>query len=584
MLQKYLSENKIFWISIIIVLAGLVSPFIIFEDRAGIFEILGHYIKSFLEIVNVSMIGLESQIRLDIPRENRGILSSYNVLNLFIYILLLLGAIFYKVSKGKETRFLRYIFSIIFLSKFLGLITAIIFFFVYLEHIRGIFFLHTFVGLIMTTAHLLLAFGILKYLEGQKILDAVTKQYGEKESIVLIETSKWTRFFHHLMDNLTMLLVLSPIVMNMIRIPNLKETANSLSNFFGDRPTIMLFIMIWRVIYYFSFEATLGITSAKLLSETRVVDEDGNKPSVGKIAVRTLLRIVPFEAFTFFMHSGLHDRSSQTYVVNEKRTGVKGSRYFLIIPIFLILGFSIWYGIEKYEEAKFKRIYEAEEKLKKEEFLEKIKTLSTNDILTLKAINYDHKGIFLKAESIENDLITFVILDSEKDYKPYFGENYTKYQAPDLVEKIYEIEKKNPETIRLSKAQIIKANEVTGEEYYEKKNGLKVLGKQFEIAEIESYFGPRLSVSLSSDYSEQSEIVLQNIGWPVDIISVSKFKVQYGKLPFTLNKQNYNNVVLVGEKGENFDFEIKVKDTLNRISSYKISKKEELEPTIKKIK
>lgn len=584
MVQKYLSENKIFWISIIIVVAGLVSPLVIFEDRAGIFEILGHYLKGFLEIVNVSMIGLERQIRLDIPRENRGILSSYNILNLFIYILLLLGTIFYKVSKSKETRFLRYIFSIIFLSKSLGLITAIIFFFVYLEHIRGIFFLHTFMGLIITTVHLLLAFGILKYLESQKILDVITKQYGDKESIVLIETSKWTRFFHHLMDSLTMLLVLSPIMMNVIRIPNLKETADSLSNFFGDKPTVMLFIMICRVIYYFSFEATLGVTSAKLLSETRVVDEDGNKPSVGKIAARTLLRIVPFEAFTFFMHSGLHDRSSQTYVVNEKRTGVKGSRYFLIIPIALFLGLATWYGIEKYDEAMARRIYEAEEKQKNEDFAEKVKTLSTNDILTLKSINYDHEGLFLKAEKIKNDFVTFVILDIEKDYKPYFGENYSKYQAPDLVEKIYDIEKQNPETIRLSKAQILKANEVTGEEYYKRKVGLTVYGKQFEITEIDAYFGPRLSVYSVSDYSENSEIVLQNKGWTADIISVSKFKLAYGELPFRLGKQNYNNVTLSGEKSETYDFEITVKDTLERISRYKISKKEDAQPTIKRVK
>ena len=584
MVQKYLSENKIFWISIIVAVAGLFLPFLVFENNTSVLQISGIYLKSFLELINVSLFGLEKEFSIEIPNRQFRYVFEYNTLNAFFYVLLLFGALLYKKSKGKETRLLRYVFSIIFISKLFSLGISVIFFLIYLTSVKGLFLLSTVVSFATLAFHLWVVFGILNYLRDAKILESVTNQYREKQSIVLVETSKWTRFFHHLMDNITIVLVISPIVIGVVRIPSLQDFLNSFSNSFGERPVLVLIIAICRVIYYFSFEATLGVTSAKLLSETRVVDEDGNKPSVGKIAVRTLLRIVPFEAFTFFMHSGLHDRSSQTYVVNEKRTGVKGSRYFLIIPIALFLGLATWYGIEKYDEAMARRIYEAEEKQKNEDFAEKVKTLSTNDILTLKSINYDHEGLFLKAEKIENDFVTFVILDIEKDYKPYFGENYSKYQAPDLVEKIYDIEKQHPETIRLSKSQILKANEMTGEEYYERKVGLTVFGKQFEITEIDAYFGPRLSVYSTSDYSENSEIVLQNKGWTADIISVSKFKLAYGELPFRLSKQNYNNVTLSGEKSEIYDFEITVKDTLERISRYKISKKEDEQPTIKRIK
>ena len=584
MVQKYLSDKKIFWISIIIVVAGLFLPLIIFEDDPSILSTVVQYVKNFFNVINISLFGLEGEFSFEIPSRKLRFSYVYNTLNGIFYGLLFLGALFYKISKSRESRLLRYCFSIIFISRLFSLAISVIYFFVYLGNMRGLFFLHTFVNFITLLAHLWITFHILNYLREQKILDSVTNRYGEKESVVLIETSKWTRFFHHLMDNLTMVLVISPIVIVVGRIPAIAEFLNSFSYSFGERPVLICIVAILRMIYYFTFEATLGVTPAKLLSETRVVDENGNKPSAGKIAVRTLLRLVPFEAFSFFMHSGLHDKSSQTYVVNEKRTGVKGSRYFLIIPITIFLGLAIWFGIDKYQEAKFRRIYEAEEKQKKEDFAEKIKTLSTNDILTLKSQNYDHEGVFLKAESIEYDFVTFVILDSEKDYKSYFGERYSKYQAPDLVEKIYEIEKNNPETIRLSKAQLIKSDEETGEEYYKKKNGLNVLGKRFEIAKIESYFGPRLAVSSSQEITEKSEVVLLNQGWPADIISISKFKLAQGQLPFALNKTSYNTVVLVGEKAENFDFEIKIKDTLNRISAYKISKEADLEPTIKRLK
>jgi len=584
MAQKYLSDKKIFWISLVIAIGGLVLPAFTFAEVSEPLKMIGIYLKFLLEMIQVSLFEWESNFALEIPYKDDRTFLNYNVLNAFFYILLLLGAIFFIKSKAKETRLLRFVFSIILFSKFVKFIIGLVFFAFYLKEASISILFHTIFSFLLNGFQIYLAFAILKFIRDQKELSSTTKEYGEKQSVVLVETSKWTRFFHHLMDNLVMVLVLSPFAVVLVRIPAIESVINSVAQSFGDRPTLVVLIGIFRMFYYFVFEAILGMTSAKMLSETRVVDEDGNKPSVGKIAVRTLLRIVPFEAFTFFMHSGLHDRSSQTYVVNEQRTGVKGSRYFLIIPIALFLGLATWYGIEKYDEAMARRIYEAEEKQKNEDFAEKVKTLSTNDILTLKSINYDHEGVFLKAEKIENDFVTFVILDIEKDYKPYFGENYSKYQAPDLVEKIYDIEKQNPETIRLSKAQILKANETTGEEYYERKVGLTVFGKQFEITEIDTYFGPRLSVYSASDYSEDSEIVLQNKGWTADIISVSKFKLQYGELPFRLDKQNYNNATLSGEKSETFDFEITVKDTLERISRYKINKKEDAQPTIKRIK
>lgn len=584
MAQKYLSDKKIFWISLVIAIGGLILPAFTLSEVSEPLKMMGSYLKFLLEMIQVSLFDWESNFALEIPYKDDRTFLNYNVLNAFFYILLLLGAILFMKSKAKETRLLRFVFSIILFSKFVKFIIGVIFFAFYLKEASASNLIHTIFSFLVNGFQIYLAFAILKFIGNQKELSSTIKEYGDKQSVVLVEASKWTRFFHHLMDNLVMVLVLSPFAVLLVRIPAIESVINSVAQSFGDRPTLIVLIGIFRMFYYFVFEATLGMTSAKMLSETRVVDEDGNKPTVGKITARTLLRIVPFEAFTFFMHSGLHDRSSETYVVNEKRTGVKGSRYFLIFPIFLFLGFAIWYGINTYKEAQYQKKYQAEEQQKKEDFIEKVQTLSTNDILKLKSINYDHEGIFLKAETIENDFVTFVILDSEKDYKPYFGEQYRPYLAQDLVEKIYEIEKKNPETIRLSKAALLKANEIEAEGYYEQKKGLNVLGKQFEITEIESYFGPRLFISLAENYREKCAVTLQNNGWPVDLISVTKFKVDYGELPLTLNRKGYNSILLLGEKAEAFDFTIKVKDTLDRVTSYKISKKQDLQPTIKKLK
>lgn len=74
------------------------------------------------------------------------------------------------------------------------------------------------------------------------------------------------------------------------------------------------------LIYYILFEFTLGRTPAKYFTGTRVVDEDGNVPSFSKILLRTICRLIPFEAFSFLGDNaiGWHDTLSKTRVVNIK--------------------------------------------------------------------------------------------------------------------------------------------------------------------------------------------------------------------------------------------------------------------------
>jgi uncharacterized RDD family membrane protein YckC len=69
--------------------------------------------------------------------------------------------------------------------------------------------------------------------------------------------------------------------------------------------------------YYIPLEATWGRTIGKLITGTKVVNEDGRRPSFAKIIGRTFSRFIPFEAFSFFGADarGWHDTLSKTYVV-----------------------------------------------------------------------------------------------------------------------------------------------------------------------------------------------------------------------------------------------------------------------------
>ena len=86
---------------------------------------------------------------------------------------------------------------------------------------------------------------------------------------------------------------------------------------------------IW-LIYYFVCEAFCnGRTLGKLITGLKVVDIDGNKPKVGKIAIRTLCRLIPFDYLSFFgtdkwsseenLDGFWHDSISKTYVVRMKK-------------------------------------------------------------------------------------------------------------------------------------------------------------------------------------------------------------------------------------------------------------------------
>lgn len=87
---------------------------------------------------------------------------------------------------------------------------------------------------------------------------------------------------------------------------------------------------LWNIIgilmsfaYYAFFESLLSVTPGKLITKTIVVTDDGDKPAFKTILIRTLCRLVPFEAFTFLTSSrGFHDSQSKTRVItlNNYRT------------------------------------------------------------------------------------------------------------------------------------------------------------------------------------------------------------------------------------------------------------------------
>lgn len=74
--------------------------------------------------------------------------------------------------------------------------------------------------------------------------------------------------------------------------------------------------------YFIFLEFSFGRSVGKLITGTRVIREDGRRPSLGQILGRTASRLIPFEPFSFLFGNtttGWHDSISGTRVIDVRR-------------------------------------------------------------------------------------------------------------------------------------------------------------------------------------------------------------------------------------------------------------------------
>lgn len=71
--------------------------------------------------------------------------------------------------------------------------------------------------------------------------------------------------------------------------------------------------------YYLIFESLSGQTLGKMVTKTKVVNMNNDKPGVGRIFYRTLLRLNPFDSFSYIFgqEQGGHDLISRTRLIQK---------------------------------------------------------------------------------------------------------------------------------------------------------------------------------------------------------------------------------------------------------------------------
>ncbi len=72
-------------------------------------------------------------------------------------------------------------------------------------------------------------------------------------------------------------------------------------------------------LYYIPLEYFTGKTIGKMITRTKVVTQDGEKPELGEIITRNLTRIFAIEIFSFLSENpiGWHDKAGNTMVVDD---------------------------------------------------------------------------------------------------------------------------------------------------------------------------------------------------------------------------------------------------------------------------
>lgn len=266
---------------------------------------------------------------------------AFDVWEVFTLGLLLVGGGIFFLKKGKDTRLIAFVFSMILLSNIIAVINVVHFFFFVRTQDAGWAAAVSWISYLFSLAaivYIIVSYKILKIINGRKVLDIQQTERSTK----ITDTPKWQRFFHFLIDTLVMGLILSSLFFRIFEI-HLKHNEFFQSHM-NNRFTILLLVIIFRFLYYPFYEIIFGKSPAKFLTESRLVSSKAEKPSASSVLIRTICRNIPFNPFSFLWYTGWHDSLSQTYVVKEKREGYTTSGLLWILPVFAVYMIVCFYG------------------------------------------------------------------------------------------------------------------------------------------------------------------------------------------------------------------------------------------------
>jgi hypothetical protein len=349
---------------------GIVFEFAPYPEEAGFFSlkvIAGLLTAVDLEFFNSSLFHINEMHY------------SYNLLNCIFYLLLVIGAIIYLVSKKREMRLLRFCLAIMLICNLSFLVSGTIFKLIQLNtavEFKSPFWLWLLYRAI-NLGWAFYAWSIFSKLSADRALQTVTyaPEAGGVATVSFVEANRWQRLFHFVLDSYLAVLLFSQLPRWGLSFQFWEETVAGIP----QELALSIALLLFRLVYYLAFETVLGTTPAKLLTETRVTGNEGEKKGFGTILARTFSRMVPFEPLSFFGR-GWHDTWSNTYVLKEVRTGYKPTFFLLVIlVVFLLVKMPQW-GIEAYKSYQYEKANQKTQALLVAAYENEFRHLSTGHV------------------------------------------------------------------------------------------------------------------------------------------------------------------------------------------------------------
>lgn len=451
----------------------------------------------------------------DLLRINSNITDNYfNNLSFVFYTIFLIASILFYKSKGKETRVLKFIISIILINYVLNMLSFLIGTFLFPS-----FDIKSLVGISINGIWIFISFILLKHLNKD-----ITLKYLKIEE--LKETSKGQRFFHLFIDGVFMACLTFPMLIGLLGAFIHKYNINMANDRFTERVILFAIMAVSRVVYYTFFEVLFNASPGKFLTNSIVVTKQREKLDITSGILRSLYRSVPFESFSFLGNEdGWHDKWSETKVLKTKTNQPLKKPLITILIALLILG-SAHLVYQKQLSIKSKAYREAKFNYELQNIDYTLKNLNKDCIIKLEEAKEFSYGdnIYLKVEEISGENITFSSFIC-KSYSPTIKE---------VLDCSTNLENMSIDFFEINKNTLEKAYAHSFSEYDNGNfKGVKLLNKDinYRIKEIYDTKAPNITNSGGSGRSlDEGYFNFENSGATG---TLTKIKVIEGNLKFT---------------------------------------------------
>lgn len=357
----------------------------------------------------------------------------FSPISALFYAMLILGGILYLKTKTRDSRLLKFGYSMIFIHNLASLIGFPLYYYRNQQYkasnelgikIPTVTNLDYLLLLILSIGLVILSYKVAKWLifKNEVQLQETINKNGE-QTFTPIKSSLSKRFTHFIFDKIIVVYMIFPIVSSYTIFFLGGSKMGSLNQVLASKWLFTLTFGLSLFVYYLLMEGIFGSTPIKCLTGTRVVDEKhSKKPRFGNILGRSLVRFFPFDGVSFFWEKGWHDSFSETIVVEENHH--EPTKKYHIWWVFAILGIYILpliYGtvIEKIDRDQHNKFTDQEMSAMKRST---VYHLEAGDVILAKKDVKDYRSphYLLNVLSVESKTIVaqrFYISDSKRgDY------------------------------------------------------------------------------------------------------------------------------------------------------------------------